>query len=174
MSPLPPSEPALPGAPGASLAARRQRESHARQSAAASQRRGAVCVAFAVVGLGGTVAIHFGVPSHVSQALQDWLRGWGLHFFAVFGAVAVTALLMGYHRAEPRHALRLLTIALWTPLGITLAHEAGQSIWPARDWEAWDSARDALLNVLGAMAAWWLLPVTVGPGNGPVRSDPRR
>jgi hypothetical protein len=168
MSTLPPKPMRAESSP---LTERRARESAAHSQASAARRRGFVCLGYAALGLGGTVAIHFG---YMSQAWHDVLRGWGMHFVALFGSVAMTAWLLGYHRAEPRHAGRLLAIALWVPLGITLLHEAGQSIWPARDWEGWDSARDALLNVLGALLAWWLLPVTVGPGSAPARPVPRR
>jgi hypothetical protein len=94
----------------------------------------------------------------LSWRLHGVLRSWGLHFFALYAAVIGTLLVLGFFHADsPRRRRGLRRLGVLTPLAVTLLHELGQSIWPHDQWELWDTVRDALLNVVGALLAWWLV-----------------
>jgi len=143
----------------------------ARRRAAAPgfpRRRGSILVATGAIAGALVPTIHYGfwpMPLHV------YLRDWGMHCFAVYAAAIGTLLVLGFFQADTtrrRSVLRRLGVA--TPLAVTLLHELGQSIWPHDQWELWDTVRDALLNVLGALLAWRLVrepvsgvPTITGP-----------
>lgn len=100
-------------------------------------------------------AIHFGaLPWQVHQPMRDWV----MHPAALCAATIVTALLLGY-RPAPRD--RQQPLRLWlgcaVPVSIALLHELGQWLWPAGARDAFDSVRDALLDVAGTALGWWAL-----------------
>jgi hypothetical protein len=101
------------------------------------------------------VAIH---TESFPYPLQQQLRDWALHLVAMVAATVFTAALLGHRRrGSDRHQRLRLTIACTVPLAITLLHETGQWLWPPGARDAFDSVRDALLNVAGTAVACWSL-----------------
>jgi hypothetical protein len=119
--------------------------------------RSRLLLAVGVLGAAGctTLVTHYGAWS---WPLQQTMRDWALHSCGVLATTLTLGLVLGLYRAH-RHSFRtqLMRIAVGVPLTITLLHEVGQWIWPHSARDAFDSIRDCVLNIAGAMTAAFLL-----------------
>ena len=102
-----------------------------------------------------TIAIHW---QCFPPLLQEPLRAYGLHVFAVLATSIATGLALGGHQ-DPQHAARRLTLACLVPYGLLAAHELMQWLYPEGPPEDVDLGRDLAMNAVGTFAAWWALAV---------------